>query len=68
MSGPNAKYGLLATGIRRSLAEKGWVPARYWALWFGLMAPALVLFYVLLTPLWIGLRIAAWLSDRRTRT
>jgi hypothetical protein len=67
MSRPNAKYGLLARGVRRDLTEKGWVPVRYWLLWFGLLAPALVLFYVLLTPIWLGLRAAAWLSDRRAR-
>jgi hypothetical protein len=65
--GRNAKYGPLARGIRRDLAEKGWVPIRFWALWFFLLAPALLLFYVILTPLWIGLRVAAWLSDRRPR-
>lgn len=65
MSGPNAKYGWLATGIRRDLAEKGWVPLRYWTLWWTGTALALVLFYVVLTPLWMGLRALAWLSDRR---
>lgn len=67
MSRPNARYGILARGVRRDLTEKGWVPVRYWILWFALMVPALVLFYVLLTPVWLGLRAAAWLSDRRRR-
>ena len=66
MSGPNAKHGRLATGVRRDLAEKGWVPLRYWVLWGTGIALALVLFYVVLTPIWLGLRAAAWLSDRRT--
>jgi hypothetical protein len=67
VSGPNARYGRLATGIRRDLAEKGSVPLRYWTIWSISTAIALVLFYVVLTPLWLGLRVAAWLSDRRRR-
>jgi hypothetical protein len=27
----------------------------------------MVIFYVLLTPIWIGLRVAAWLNDRGRR-
>ena len=30
VSRPNAKYGPAAWGVRRDMAEKGWVPARYW--------------------------------------
>lgn len=67
MSGPNERYGRLATGVRRDLAEKGWVPLRYWTLWWVGTGLALVAFYVLLTPLWLGLRVAAWISDRRPR-
>ncbi len=51
----------------RTLSDKGWVPVRYWALWWGLLAVSMVLFYVVLTPLWLGLRAAAWLADRRSR-
>ena len=51
----------------RSLEDKGWVPLRYWALWFGGLAGAVVLFYVILTPLWIGLRVAAWVAEFRAR-
>ena len=43
------------------------VPAWRWGLWFSLMGLALVVFYVLLTPLWLGLRALAWLADRRSR-
>jgi len=28
---------------------------------------AVVLFYVLLTPIWIGLRAAAWVAELRSR-
>lgn len=67
MSGPNEKYGPLARGVRRDLRERGWVPARYWAIWWTALGIAVVLFYVVLTPLWLGLRVAAWVSDRRAR-
>lgn len=67
MSAPNAKYGRLARGVRRDMAEKGWVPIRYWVIWSGALAIAIVLFYALLTPLWIGLRAAGWIADLRTR-
>ena len=39
-------------------------PAR-WALWFVILAAADFVFYVLLTPIWIGIRAAGWLADRR---
>jgi hypothetical protein len=51
--------------VRRDLSEKGSVPVRYWVLWWSLLAAAVVVFYILLTPIWIGLRLAAWLASRR---
>ncbi len=51
----------------RSLAEKGWVPLRYWALWSVGLGVAVMLFYVILTPIWIGLRGLAWLAEFRAR-
>lgn len=51
----------------RDLAEKGWAPLRYWALWWFLIVVADVVFYVLLTPIWIGLRTLAWLAELRSR-
>jgi hypothetical protein len=53
--------------MTRSLAEKGWVPVRYWALWWSLLVVADVVFYVLLTPVWLGLRAAARLAEVRAR-
>jgi hypothetical protein len=47
--------------------EKGRVPLRYWALWWALIVVADVVFYVLLTPIWIGLRAVAWLAEFRAR-
>ncbi len=51
----------------RSIEEKGWVPLRFWALWTFGLAIAVALFYVILTPVWIGLRGAAWLAEFRAR-
>lgn len=67
MTGKNDRYGPLARGIDRDLAEKGWVPIRFWVLWWALLAAAIVVFYVLLTPLWLGLRAAAWIAELRSR-
>jgi hypothetical protein len=47
--------------------EKGSVPLRYWLLWWSLLVVADVLFYVVLTPIWIGLRAVAWLAEFRAR-
>ena len=50
-----------------SVHAKEPVPLRWWALWGAILAAALVVFYVLLTPVWIGLRAAAWLAEFRAR-
>jgi hypothetical protein len=47
--------------------RKGTVPLRYWLLWWTLMVIADVLFYVVLTPIWMGLRAVAWLAEFRAR-
>ena len=47
--------------------EKGSVPVRYWIAWWLVMALADFVFYVLLTPIWIGLRVVAWLAEFRAR-
>ena len=47
--------------------EKGSVPVRYWALWWMFIVIADFIFYVVLTPIWIGLRVVAWLAEFRAR-
>jgi len=47
--------------------EKGSVPLRYWVLWCALIVVADFVFYVLLTPIWIGLRAIAWTAEFRAR-
>jgi hypothetical protein len=39
-------------------------PAR-WAAWFAVLLAADLVFYVLLTPVWLGIRLAGWVADRR---
>ena len=43
------------------------VPAWRWALWFAILGVADVVFYVILTPIWIGLRAAAWIAELQAR-
>jgi hypothetical protein len=43
------------------------VPLRYWLLWWAILVVADVVFYVILTPVWLGLRAAAWLAEQRAR-
>jgi len=50
-----------------SLAQKGSVPVRYWVLWWTILGAAVFVFYVLLTPLWLGIRAAAWMAEFRAR-
>ena len=52
---------------RGDLREKGWIPFRWMALWWFLMFLGDLVFYVLLTPIWLGLRVAAWAAELRSR-
>jgi hypothetical protein len=54
-------------GGRGELREKGWVPLRWLAAWWLLLVVGDVVFYVLLTPIWLGLRAAAWVAELRSR-
>ena len=49
------------------LREKGWVPLRRFVLWWILLLLGDVVFYVVLTPIWMGLRAAAWIAELRSR-
>ena len=50
-----------------SITPKPPVPLWRWATWWGLLGAAMVVFYVLLTPLWLGLRALAWVAELRAR-
>ena len=54
-------------GGRGDLREKGWAPPARLAAWWLLLFVSMVVFYVLLTPLWLGLRAAAWAAELRSR-
>ena len=49
------------------MIEKPPVPLWRWVTWWMLLAPALVLFYVVFLPLWLGIRIARLLAHARSR-
>lgn len=38
-----------------------------WATWWALLGIALLVFYVILTPVWLGLRGLAWIAELRAR-
>jgi hypothetical protein len=43
------------------------VPKWRWALWWSILGAAVFTFYVLLTPIWLGLRALAWAAEWRSR-
>ncbi|HKP17132.1 MAG TPA: hypothetical protein VJT84_01555 [Gaiellaceae bacterium] len=47
--------------------ERPRIPLWRWALWWVLLAAGMFIFYVALTPIWIGLRALAWLAEFRAR-
>jgi hypothetical protein len=49
------------------LKPKPPVPWWRWAIWWVALGVALVVFYVILTPVWLGLRGLAWLAECRAR-
>jgi hypothetical protein len=38
-----------------------------WPIWWAVLLFADLLFYVLITPVWIGLRALAWVAEFRSR-
>jgi hypothetical protein len=45
-------------------AAKPRVPRYWWPFWMVLLATGLVVFYVVLTPVWMVIRLAARASDK----
>ena len=52
---------------RIPMKPKPRVPLWRWSVWWLALGTALVLFYVVLTPVWLGLRAAAWVAEFRAR-
>ena len=49
------------------MTRKSEIPFWYWPFWSVLLGIGLIAFYVVLTPIWIGLRAIAWLAELRSR-
>ena len=49
------------------MTKKKPIPWYWWPLWWAAVLFADLLFYVLLTPLWMGLRSLAWIAEFRAR-
>jgi hypothetical protein len=47
------------------MREKPKVPWFYWPFWMVLLGLGLLIFYVFLTPVWMGIRLVSWLAERR---
>ena len=43
------------------------IPAYKWAWWMAVLAAGLFVFYVLFTPVWMGIRLVVWLLEGRRR-
>jgi hypothetical protein len=52
---------------RRVRGRKPPIPLWRWAAWWATLIAADVVFYVLLTPIWMGLRALAWVAEFRAR-
>ena len=47
-------------------APKKPIPFYWWPLWMSSLGLALIVFYVFLTPIWMFIRLVAWLTERGT--
>jgi len=41
------------------------VPFYYWPFWMFLLVLGIFIFYVLLTPVWMGIRFVSWMAERK---
>jgi hypothetical protein len=48
-------------------APKEPVPLWRWSTWWAILGASLLVFYVLLVPVWMGLRAAAWIAELNAR-
>ena len=47
------------------MSAKPKIPFYYWPFWMVCLALGLFIFYVLLTPVWMGIRLVSWLAEKR---
>ena len=50
------------------MREKPKIPWYHWPWWMFLLTVGLFLFYVVLTPLWMGIRAVVWMAERGAST
>lgn len=62
LDGPLAGFQPGARAARRAR-----IGILQWVAWYAELAGGMLVFYVLLTPVWIGLRWAAWIAEFRAR-
>jgi hypothetical protein len=49
------------------VSGKPTVPLWRWATWWAILVPALLVFYVLFLPAWLGIRLLRWVAHARSR-
>ena len=54
----------VAPSARAAAARARPIPFLYWPLWSATLALALVVFYGILTPVWMAIRLVGWVSER----
>jgi hypothetical protein len=64
---PPAEASSSRLDASRPVREKSHIGWYWWLLWWVLLAIGMFIFYVLFTPVWIGIRLAAWVSERSAR-
>ena len=47
------------------MTPKPSIPWYWWPVWLLVLAGGLFVFYVLLTPVWVGIRLIEWFAHRR---
>jgi hypothetical protein len=67
MSSNNSDYDLPGYNPRAREARARRIPIWRWVLWHMALVTGMLVFYVGLTPVWIGLRGAAWVAEFRAR-
>lgn len=49
------------------MKEKPGISLSRWVFWGAELIAGIFLFYILLTPIWIGIRVLAWAAEFRAR-
>jgi hypothetical protein len=50
------------------MREKARIPWYRWPFWMTVLALGLLVFYVILTPVWMGIRLVTWVAERGAST